>query len=381
MANKTFNVRISSKVETLANWESANPVLLAGETAYVVIPAEDGAAVQTPVTLTKVGDGTSKFKALAYAGAIAADVYDWAKAETKPEYQASEIKYLADYVAGEVQNTDTQYKVVKVDDYNYKLQSKELDGAWADVAGSEIVIPEFDASVLETDIATNATNIATNATNIATNTAAIETLNGTGDGSVSKAAADAVATIVADADENYDTLKKIADYIATDATGAADMSNSIATLTTLVGDTAVATQIAEAIDEALNGDGDTTSKYALASELTALADRVAALEAKEATWDAAEQNAKDYADGLAGNYDAAGAADTALTDAKTYADGLAGGYEASGAADQALEDAKAHTDALEETLSDVATSGDISDLAQAEDDYIVFNCGSATEVI
>ena len=39
-------------------------------------------------------------------------------------------------------------------------------------------------------------------------------------------------------------------------------------------------------------------------------------------WDAAEANAKSYADGLAANYDASGAAAQALSDAKSYADGL-----------------------------------------------------------
>ena len=43
---------------------------------------------------------------------------------------------------------------------------------------------------------------------------------------------------------------------------------------------------------------------------------------KVAAWDAAEANAKSYADGLAVNYDASGAAAQALSDAKTYADGL-----------------------------------------------------------
>lgn len=43
---------------------------------------------------------------------------------------------------------------------------------------------------------------------------------------------------------------------------------------------------------------------------------------KVSAWDAAEQNAKDYADGLAGNYDAAGSAATAEGNAKAYADGL-----------------------------------------------------------
>lgn len=46
----------------------------------------------------------------------------------------------------------------------------------------------------------------------------------------------------------------------------------------------------------------------------------------------AEQNAKDYADGLAGNYEVAGAAKTAEDNAKAYADGLAGNYDAAGTA-------------------------------------------------
>ena len=40
----------------------------------------------------------------------------------------------------------------------------------------------------------------------------------------------------------------------------------------------------------------------------------------KAKWNAAEQNAKDYADGLAVNYDAKGSADTALESAKAYTD-------------------------------------------------------------
>lgn len=44
------------------------------------------------------------------------------------------------------------------------------------------------------------------------------------------------------------------------------------------------------------------------------------------------QSAKDYADGLASNYDAAGSAASAEAAAKAYADGLAGNYDASGAA-------------------------------------------------
>ena len=85
-----------------------------------------------------------------------------------------------------------------------------------------------------------------------------------------------VAAVVAGADASFDTLKEIADWIANDATGAAGMANDIAALEGLVGDVAVATQIANAIDAALKVEG--ADKYALASDLNSLADRVKALE-------------------------------------------------------------------------------------------------------
>ena len=172
---------------------------------------------------------------------------------------------------------------------------------------------------------------------------------------VAKAAAVAeVAAVVAGADASFDTLKEIADWIANDTTGAAAMANDIATLEGLVGDTAVATQIANAIDAALKVEG--VDKYALASDLTDLAGRVKALEdAGHVTQDAINagvQEAKDYADSLAANYDAAGTAqakaDAALASAKAYADGLAANYDAAGTAEakanQALVDAKAYSD-------------------------------------
>lgn len=66
----------------------------------------------------------------------------------------------------------------------------------------------------------------------------------------------------------------------------------------------------------------------------------------KAKWDAAEQNAKDYADSLASNYEVAGAAATAEQNAKTYADGLASNYDAAGSADAAESAANAYTDGL-----------------------------------
>lgn len=183
---------------------------------------------------------------------------------------------------------------------------------------------------------------------------------------VAKAAAVAeVAAVVAGADASFDTLKEIADWIANDTTGAAAMANDISALEILVGDTAVATQIANAIDAALKVEG--VDKYALASDLTSLAGRVKALEdAGHVTQDAIDAGvkaAKNYADSLAANYDAAGTAETkanaAEAAAKAHADGLNTAmdtrvkvleaidhtkFESAGAAAQALSDAKAYTD-------------------------------------
>lgn len=60
------------------------------------------------------------------------------------------------------------------------------------------------------------------------NTDAIAKLNGTGEGSVTKAVADGIAKVVADAPEDFDTLKEIADWIANDTTGSVKMANDIA---------------------------------------------------------------------------------------------------------------------------------------------------------
>lgn len=112
---------------------------------------------------------------------------------------------------------------------------------------------------------------------VAENKAAIDTLNG--DKTVSGSVAYQIAQIVAGADESFDTLKEIAEWITTHKTDAATMNaqintnkDDIASLKTLVGSTAVATQIANAINEALKDGG--ADKYALASDLTDLSNQL-----------------------------------------------------------------------------------------------------------
>ena len=200
------------------------------------------------------------------------------------------------------------------------------------------------------------------------NTDAIGVLNGeaTVEGSVKKTVADEIAKVVAGAPESFDTLKELSDWIATHGQDAAEMNSAIVALQNIldgIGDTesgekaTVVAYVTDAIAALNIGD------YAKAADLTALAGRVTTLEGTshthankalldtytqteanladavakkhvhtnatelnkiadgdKAKWDAMEQNAKNYADGLASNYDAAGSAAGALADAKEYTD-------------------------------------------------------------
>lgn len=112
---------------------------------------------------------------------------------------------------------------------------------------------------------------------VSDNKAAIDTLNG--DKTVSGSVAYQIAQIVAGADESFDTLKEIADWITTHKTDAATMNSQINTnkddisaLKTKVGDTSVADQI----DAALK-DGD-SNKYALSSDLDTANGKITSLQ-------------------------------------------------------------------------------------------------------
>lgn len=112
---------------------------------------------------------------------------------------------------------------------------------------------------------------------VSDNKAAIDTLNGasTVEGSV----AYQIAQVVAGADESFDTLKEIADWITTHKTDAASMNSQIntnkddiAALKTKVGETSVADQIAAALKD---GESD---KYALADDLSTANGKITALQ-------------------------------------------------------------------------------------------------------
>lgn len=356
MANKTFETRIQLKYDSYANWTANNPTPLSGEVCIVVIPAETGAVVQEPSILFKVGDGSTAFNSLPYVSAVAADVYDWAKAAAKPSYTADEISGLADYIAGEIQDTNTQYKLEQdtSDTHILKLYKKDLaDADWNLVT----TITTADTVYDDTALAGRVTNVESRATaleakvgtvpadktvvemisdaqvaatyddtqvkaDIKANTDAIDVLNGTGAGSVDKKITDAFndfATKVTD-DGVVNSYKELIDWAATHGAEAAEMAGAITALQNILagiggeGESAtVVAYVQAAIDALKIGD------YAKAADLTALAERVTTVE---------------------------------------------------------TEVAKKANDA---DLAAIAKSGKVEDLAQ--DGYIIFNCGSSSTVI
>lgn len=83
MAVKELKTRIALKYDSYSAWtEGAGKdlVLLKGELGICEIPVANAASNVAPTVLFKVGNGTSKFSALPWASAKAADVYGWAKA-------------------------------------------------------------------------------------------------------------------------------------------------------------------------------------------------------------------------------------------------------------------------------------------------------------
>lgn len=256
-------------------------------------------------------------------------------------------------------------EVAKVDG---KVAGHETRLAAAESAIEALEKGTYDDSEVRGLIEDNADAIAQNVIDIATNKAAIDKLNGNAEtvGSVANtanaAAAAKVAEIVAGADAKFDTLKEIADWILTDTTGAAGMAADIDALEAKMAgvEETVVQSIAAAIDEALKVDG--ANKFALASELSALADRVKAIE--DAGYQNAEQvgsaiDAKIAALNLATTYEKAGEAAKAEANAKAYADGLATNYDAAGAAATAEANAKAYTDSEINTKIIALTTAEI----------------------
>lgn len=195
MAEQTLNVRLQLKYDTHANWVKNNPILKKGELAIATLPVGDSTNTSTelPAVVIKAGDGQHNYVDLPIIHGKAADVYSWAKAKNKPTYTAAEIGGI------EAIDTDTQYNIVKVNDYQYKLQSKAKGAeAWSDVEGVVINIPKYDD------------------TNVKANITALQAL--VGETAVSTQIANAIAAL--NLNENY--AAKTHTHVIDDVTGLQD---------------------------------------------------------------------------------------------------------------------------------------------------------------
>lgn len=179
---------------------------------------------------------------------------------------------------------------------------------------------------------------------IKANTDAIGILNGTGDGSVDKKVADAVASIVADAPAAYDTLKEISDWISTHTEDASAMNSSIQTNKTDIAN------LAKLVGTLPEGEDAATIVAYIDKKVGAVDFSSAIATAKNE----AISEAKKYTDDLAKNYATAEQgtkADTALqeadiTDLKADVAANKASLGAEGATTKAIADAKkAGTDA------------------------------------
>ena len=112
---------LALKYDTLQNWGNYNPILEKGEAGIVQIAGDNNSTL-----LCKIGDGVNHFSALPWLTANAADVYEWAKAETKPEYNATEIVNLDTYIDSKTVRYDKEQTLTSAQ----KAQARTNIGAF-----------------------------------------------------------------------------------------------------------------------------------------------------------------------------------------------------------------------------------------------------------
>lgn len=156
--NKTFQTRVQLKYDSFENWMNNDPVLLAGEIAIATVGTTNGTVANPsnpsfqnlPNVVLKVGDGVTEYSRLKFVSGLAADVYEWAKADKKPSYTANEIQGLTEYVQNISDvDTNTEYQLVVVDaeTYKYKLQKRVYaNNAWGEWVDTETL----DLSAIDT---------------------------------------------------------------------------------------------------------------------------------------------------------------------------------------------------------------------------------------
>ena len=106
MADHVLETKIQLRYGTYSQWMNSDVILMQGEAAICAFPnnrvietLSNSRPENTPPAIgIKIGDGTHYFSELPWVQAIAADVYNWAKASYKPSYTAQEIEGLQSFV-------------------------------------------------------------------------------------------------------------------------------------------------------------------------------------------------------------------------------------------------------------------------------------------
>ena len=256
--------------------------------------------------------------------AKASDVAAWAKADVKPVYNANEIEGLEGFIAGEIQDSNTEY-TFEESNGQLVIKYKDIaDSEWKILTAIDVITPAELTTILA-DYVTSTSLVEalsayvsndTFATFQETNTAAIAAVQ-EGVNEVQRAFRSADGAL----SSRLDNVE-----------GKVSLINSIqSTLTSTIG-------TAQEAKAKANGALESIATINTTIEELQTADTTI------------EANAKAYADSLAGNYDVAGAAEAAETAAKAYADGLAGNYDEAGAAEAAETAAKAYADGIKASI-------------------------------
>lgn len=213
MATKIIKTIFQFRRDTAANWELNKTVVpVAGEPCYDI----------TNKTL-RIGDGTTTYENLPVIGEVT--------------------------IAGDGKSIEYADGVIEIVGFDGAATGAQLTkGADGNVSW---VVPSTDTvDGLQTTVSGLANRIAVNEN-------AIATLNGDGEGSVTKTVDDAINAFAEDIsnDNIVNTFKELVDYVADHAPQAADMAADIAELQTSVGDKTVAEQIDLAVAKLNFADG------------------------------------------------------------------------------------------------------------------------------
>jgi chromosome segregation ATPase len=252
---------------------AANAAQVAADAATVAGEAQT-AANAAVADAAQAKTDAAQAKTDAESAATAAQTAAGSAADAQTSAAAAADSAAAAEAAATTATTDAATAVTTANDAKGAAEQAQTDAATA-VA---------DATKAKEDAATAVADAADAKS-------AIEVLNGEGDGSVKKiaedAAAEAVAAVVAGAESDFDTLKEVADWIASDKEGSAALQVSVSknteSINTINGDL-------DALESKVDGDIANLTAH-MSEAATALAEvdgRLDALEAFEETHDSIE---------------------------------------------------------------------------------------------